>query len=145
MDFDKLKKQLEPEEGCKLFPYPDNGGTSIGWGHDLTAKGISQRIADLLFDEDVQDAVAELYKALPWVQMLDDVRQRTLADLSYNLGIAGLLEFHHMLASAQSHDWDVAANQLLDSKAAREEDPERYAALAERLRTGVDPTPVAPK
>lgn len=54
----KLKKDLIRDEGFRSHPYEDTvGKLTIGYGHNLTDKGISKRIANAMFQEAVSESI----------------------------------------------------------------------------------------
>ena len=75
--------------------------------------------------------------ALPWVETLDEVRQRVLVDMAFNLGIPSLLTFKRTLASVEAGNYTVAAAQMLESKWARQVGT-RAIRLSEMMATGQD-------
>ena len=128
--------QVKADEGLRLFPYEDTTGhLTIGYGHNLTAKGLRSTFCEQLLVADLQDAVAELETALSWVDQLDMVRQGVLLQLAFNLGIKGLLGFHQMLTHLQAGEWDAAAAALIDSTAGHQE-PARIQRWANQLAAG---------
>jgi lysozyme len=46
---------------------------------------------------------------------LDDARQDVLADMAFNLGVGGLMDFRRMLAAARAGAYDLAAAEMLAS------------------------------
>ena len=116
-----LKDQLLRDEELRLKPYTDSvGKLTIGVGRNLTDKGISFQEAQLLLTNDISAATADLQAALPWTAMLDNVRKGALLNMTFNLGIGGLLEFHDFLARMQRGDFPGAAGAMLDSLWARQ-------------------------
>jgi len=88
MDLDKLQKQLTLEEGSKNKAYKDSKGIwTIGIGHNLEARPISDLAVKVIFEEDVDFVVKLLNKYLTWWTTLDTVRQNALIDLGFNLGV----------------------------------------------------------
>ena len=116
-----LKDQLLRDEELRLKPYTDSvGKLTIGVGRNLTDKGISLQEAQLMRDNDIADATADLQTALPWTATLDDVRLGAMRNMTFNLGIGGLLEFHDFLGKMQRGDFPGAAGAMLDSLWARQ-------------------------
>ncbi len=137
MNLDRLKADLVREEGLRLKPYTDTvGKLTIGVGRNLTDKGISREEAMAMLDADVAEVVTAL-SALPWFGGLNDVRQRVMVDMGFNLGIFGLLAFHRTLASIARGDYVIAAKEMLDSQWAHQVG-DRATRLAQMMRTGVD-------
>jgi lysozyme len=116
-DLSPLMMQLRRDEGLKLFPYTDTtGNLTIGVGRNLTGVGISAEEAEYLLGNDIYRAVGSLSKVLPWADRLDDARHGALVNMTFNLGIGGLLQFENFLASMRAGDWKTAAADMLDSK-----------------------------
>lgn len=131
-----LRDQLKQEEGLRLSPYRDSEGyLTIGYGHCLDKKPISQRAAEVIFDDDVADAEASVGARLSWARHLDPPRWAVLVGMAYQMGIGGLLDFTKALAAIERSEWDEAAREMLDSRWARQT-PERARRLAEQVRTG---------
>ena len=116
-----LKDQLLRDEELRLKPYTDSvGKLTIGVGRNLSDKGISFQEAQMLLVNDIGAALSELQSALPWTATLDDVRKGAMLNMTFNLGIGGLLEFHDFLARMQRGDFPGAAGAMLDSLWARQ-------------------------
>lgn len=138
MNLTQLQKQLVLHEGCRLKPYRCTGGKlTIGIGRNLDDAGISRDEAMLLLRNDMARAIGAVRTELPWVDKLDDVRQRVLVDMAFNLGIDGLLAFKNTLAAVASGDYDRAATEMLNSRWAGQVG-ERARRLARMMRTGKD-------
>lgn len=138
MDLTKLTNQLIKHEGLETKLYQDTEGFwTIGVGHNLSAKGISELRAKDILRDDILDVINFLNLKLSWWQGLDDVRQRALADLTFNL-MGKVLDFKKMLAAIQAKDWPLASDELLNSTFAHQTG-QRAKDLAYMLRTGQDP------
>lgn len=133
---DELKAQLRRDEDERAKPYQDTRGKlTIGVGHNLTDKPISQRAIDMILDDDVNDVTASLDAVLPWWRSLDEARQGVLANMAFNLGVAGLLQFRNTLALVKAGDYAAAAQEMLNSEWAKEVGP-RALRLAQQMRSG---------
>src|SRR5271170_6538099 len=102
-----LLADLRRDEGCRLTAYTDTVGVlTIGYGHtgDDVTPGMTwtQAEAAETLAQDVADTEAQLDGALPWWRTLNDVRQDCLAEMAFNLGVAGLMGFHNTLAFAKA-------------------------------------------
>jgi len=132
-----LVEQLFRDEGVRLKPYRDSvGKLTIGIGRNLDDKGISATEAEMLLSDDIAEVQAKLQAALPWVYQLDDARRGVLENMAFNMGVEGLLQFHHMLGYVQTGKYDQASFEMLQSKWATEVGP-RATRLAQQMRTGV--------
>lgn len=116
-DLDTLRHQLRRDEDLRLFPYPDVGGKiTIGFGRNLTDRGITLSEADVLFDHDLGTAILELAAAYPWTTGLDSARQTVLVNMLFNLGLTRFRGFTKMLAAAEAGDYERAALEMMDSR-----------------------------
>lgn len=144
-----------PMHGGRHMPYFDccgvffrnckcakQGKLTIGYGHNLEAKGFTAAQASQISKDDVREAVADLVVQLPWVESLDPVRQSVLVMMTFQMGIGssrtgkGLLGFRRALDATQQGDYETAAVLFLQSKWAEQDSPKRALRLMEMFRTG---------
>ena len=131
-----LITQLIDHEGLKLFPYHCTADKlTIGVGRNLEDRGISNDEAAYLLKNDIEIVERELLEAQPLVSMLDAVRQRVLVDMGFNLGTPTLMKFSNMWDAIEDEDWEEAADQMLDSRWAKQVG-RRAHRLADAMRTG---------
>jgi lysozyme len=128
--------ELERDEGLRLKPYTDSVGClTIGIGRNLRDRGITKEEAYHLLQNDLDEVEAQLSGALPWWKTLDEVRQRVLANMAFNLGIAKLLGFTLTLSRIERKQFGPAAESMLQSVWALQVGV-RAKRLAEMMRTG---------
>ncbi|WP_250467616.1 glycoside hydrolase family protein [Caballeronia sp. GAFFF2] len=148
----QLVDELRRDEGVKYTRYLDSKGIpTTGVGHNLNAKPLpagwtyplSDSQVDQLLEDDLDDVYVDLDRNLSWWRALDDVRQRVIANMCFNMGIGRLLGFTKMLAAARTANYSTAAAEMLDSKWAREDvgigtaaKPGRALRLANMMRDG---------
>lgn len=136
MDIAKLKAQLKQDEGDKLKPYPDTRGKlTIGVGRNLTDVGISAVESDFLLTNDIQRVMFVLNQDLPWWAGLTDNRQLVLANMCFNVGLHGLLQFKKFLAACNFGDYNTAALEMESSEWAQQVG-DRAHRLAKLMREG---------
>lgn len=131
----ELMQQLKGDEGYNPKPYKDTRGILTG-GYGTNLEEIDQEDWEYLLRSRATRGIQQLLEALPWVSWLDDVRQGVLANMAYNLGVSGLLEFRQMLAAMQANNWNEAAAQMESSEWAKQV-PARAQRLILQMRTGV--------
>lgn len=140
-DNEKLTQQLINEEGKVAHAYPDGlGYWTIGVGHLIDPRkggSITEDTIMYILNLDILEKCNDLDKNISWWRNENEVRQRVMIDLCFNLGINGLLQFRNTLGHWQNGEYDLAAQGLLDSKAATQTG-KRYQKLAQMLRTGED-------
>lgn len=88
---------------------------------------IAQRIASLS---------AHLAQVLSFWPSLSDPRQDVLVNMSYELGVNGLLAFHQTLGYVAADEYVLAAEAMLQSDWAKQV-PQRAQRLAQQMKTGV--------
>lgn len=136
---DKLTELLRKEEGEVLSAYQDHlGYWTIGVGRLIDKRkggGITAEESAYLLSNDIDKKMAEVYKALPWVEQLDDARKAILISMAFQMGLTGLQGFKNTLAMVQAGKYKEAADGLLNSKWAQQT-PNRAKRHAEQMRTG---------
>ena len=132
----RLTEMLIRHEGVRYKPYRCTAGKlTIGVGRNLEDVGISEDEAIFLLKNDIARVGRELEGALSFWSNLSLDRQLVLLDMCFNLGLAGLLGFKRMLAAVESVNYEKAADEMLDSKWARQVGS-RSTELAEMMRGG---------
>lgn len=121
----------------RFLPYLDSVGKwTYGYGH-LAEKGIPADIAMMLFNADIADALDDVRHNCSCYDQLSRPRQLVMVSLAFNLGRAGLAKFVRFLGALHLGHWDEAADELLNSKAAKQDAPARYKQLAKMMRENV--------
>lgn len=143
-----LRELLSLHEGRIRTPYRDSlGYWTAGVGHLIdrrrggsmpkswTGFPLTEEEIDDVLDDDITEKSIDLFRALPWVMGLDEVRKAVLTDMAFNLGIAGLLQFKNTLAAVKEKRWQDAAQGMLASRWA-DQVGVRSLRLADMMRTG---------
>lgn len=131
-----LIDQLKRDEGIRFKPYRDSvGKLTIGVGRNLDDVGINELEAEWLLSHDIDRATTTLTEHIPWAKDLDEVRRAVLVNMTFNMGIAGLLQFKNTLADIQAGKYDDAADKMLESKWAEQVGPRAHR-LAIQMKTG---------
>lgn len=134
-----LLDDLRRDEGLRLKPYTDTAGKlTIGYGHNLTDRGITRAQAEALLRDDVLDHLHNLETILPWALELDPVRQRLLGNLAFNMGLPTLLGFRIFLHFAARGEHKAAALALQQSRWFTQVG-DRGERIVKAWRDGVDP------
>lgn len=135
MDRSLMLSELTRDERCELKPYQDSRGVmTIGIGRNLQ-KGLVMEEVLHLFKNDLDEVEGELDHAYPWWQRLDEVRQRVLANMCFNMGITRLAGFTQTLHYIQTGQYDAAAKEMLNSAWAKQVGP-RAIRLSDMMKTG---------
>lgn len=137
----ELTRQLRGDEGVKAQAYQDHlGFWTIGVGRLIDARkagsGLRPEEITFLLNNDIDDRIRELGRRLPFFLDLDPARQGVLLNMSFQMGVEGLLGFKNTLKLVEQGRYDDAADGMLLSKWASQT-PERAHRLAVQMRTGL--------
>lgn len=133
-----LLDQILLHEGKRSKPYKDTvGKLTIGVGRNLDDVGLSDDEIEYLLINDLKRVEVGLDRSLSWWRDLDEVRQRVLIDMCFNMGLGGLLGFKNTLAKIKAHDWAAASRGMLQSKWAKQVGA-RALRLSNMMLTGKD-------
>jgi lysozyme len=138
---DVLVKQLVKHEGVMLNIYQDSLGIdTIGIGRNVKDRGfskfelrmigktveeiylagITEEDAYFLLKVDIDIVARELFNVKPVTGDVDSIRQLVLMDMAFNMGVPRLCKFINMWAALEQHDYNKAADEMLDSKWAKQ-------------------------
>lgn len=147
----QLVLELRRDEGVRYSPYNDSRGfMTIGVGHNMQASPLpdgwtfplDDGEVDALLESDLMSVYSDLDNALPWWEDLNDVRQRVICNLCFNLGLPKLLGFTNTLTAMRQGRYADAANGMLNSAWASQvgigtpANPGRALRLANMMRNG---------
>ena len=136
IDQDRLSSTIKRHEGLRLEMYKDSVGKhTIGYGHNLDDLGITQEQADKLFSDDITKVIYELLGIPEFRAIKNKARREVLINMSFNLGLPKLLGFRKMWAAVMAEAWEAAADEMLDSRWARQVG-HRAVELSEIMRAG---------
>ncbi len=144
MNIDKLREQLKIDEGCVYEIYNDHlGYPTFGIGHlviesdpengQAVGTSVSEdRVAEA-FDEDIKSVLRDCNILYPDFDDLPEEAQQIIANMMFNLGRPRLSKFAGMKRGVDARDWDVAADEMVDSRWYRQVG-ERAERLVNRMR-----------
>jgi len=132
----ELVQQLKRHEGLRLKPYLCTANkTSIGVGRNLDDIGISEKEAEMLLLNDIEEAKRQLAAHFPWTADLDEVRLAALINFTFNVGIGTVSKFVNAMALLKDGNFDMASEEFLQSRWANQVG-QRAIDVTEQIRTG---------
>jgi lysozyme len=144
MNIEQLREQLEVDEGCVYEIYNDHlGYATFGIGHLVTESDpeqgqslgtavSSERVAEA-FESDIQSVLRDCNILYSDFDDLPEEAQQVIANMMFNLGRPRLSKFAGMKRGVDARDWNVAADEMVDSNWYRQV-TNRADRLVERVR-----------
>ena len=144
MNIDKLRKELEADEGRVDKIYLDHFGfETFGIGHlvietdpedglPVDTAITSLRVVEA-FEDDVETVVEDCTILYPDFNDLPEEAQRIIANMMFNMGRTRLNKFRGMKRGVDARDWNAAADEMVDSNWYNQV-TNRASRLVERMR-----------
>ena len=144
MNVDKLREELEIDEGVRYHVYLDHlGYPTFGIGH-LVIEGdpeypgeegepVSPDRVKEAFESDLETVLSDCNILYPDFDDLPEDVQHIIANMMFNMGRPRLSKFVGMKRGVDKRDWDAAADEMVDSNWYRQV-TNRAARLVDRMR-----------
>ena len=127
MNIDKLRKELERDEGVKYEVYLDHlGHPTFGIGHLITdddpecGAAIGIKVSDdrvkEAFSSDIETVLSDCERLYEDFGDLPEVAQLIIANMMFNMGYTRLSKFRGMKRGVDARDWTAAAAEMVDSR-----------------------------
>ena len=144
MDVDKLRKQLELDEGVKYEIYNDHlGYATFGVGHLVLESdpeygselgtSISESRVIEAFEQDCENVLRDCNILYENFEDLPEEVKQIVANMMFNMGRPRLSKFKGMKRGVDARDWNAAADEMVDSAWYRQV-TNRAERLVERMR-----------
>ena len=131
-----LGQRIEREEGRTKFPYTDTQGKlTIGVGWNLTDNGLPDSIIDQLKGIALANAEAAA-EGVAGYFAADPVRQSVVIAMCFQMGLGSVLRFHNFCQHFAAGQYELAADDMLDSDWARHDSPARAHRESDIMRSG---------
>ena len=128
----KIIEEIKKDEGFRGMPYEDTLGIpTIGYGTKLP---LEVEEAEMLLKHRLNKKKNEIATKEPFFLKLPLQAQEVILNMSYQLGVNGVLKFKKMWAALKEGDYKKASDEMLDSKWAKQT-PNRAKRLAEIIRS----------
>ena len=144
MDLEKLREQLEIDEGVKYEVYNDHlGYATFGVGHlvlesdpeygDPIGAPVSESRVIEAFEQDCENVLRDCHILYEDFDSLPEEAQQVIANMMFNMGRPRLSKFKGMKRGVDSRNWNAAADEMVDSAWYRQV-TNRADRLVERIR-----------
>ena len=127
MNMEKLREELEKDEGVKYEVYLDHlGYPTFGIGHLITdddpecgasvgTKVDSDRVKEA-FETDVEGVLSDCERLYVQFEHLPEEVQLIVANMMFNMGYSRLSRFKGMHRGVDARNWEAAADEMVDSQ-----------------------------
>ena len=133
---DIVRAQLRIDEGLRLKPYLDTANKwTVGYGRNLSDKGLTLEEAELLLENDITEAEATAKVLFQSFDSLSENRRAVLCNLAFNLGSQRLAGFKRLREAVAAGNWERAAAEMQDSRWF-EQTKQRAVRLIKQMRDG---------
>ena len=126
MDLEKLREQLEIDEGVKYEIYNDHlGYATFGIGHlvlesdpehgwEVGSSVDTVRVHEA-FEQDCENVLRDCNILYEDFDDLPEESQQVIANMMFNMGRPRLTKFRGMKRGVDSRNWNDAADEMVDS------------------------------
>lgn len=144
MNLEKLREEIEADEGCKYEIYLDHLGLpTFGIGHLVTENDpehgqpvgtevSEERVAEV-FEYDIEVTLDECERLYSGFSELPEEVQHILANMMFNMGRPRLSGFKKFNAAIEAGEWQEASEEMIDSRWYRQV-TNRAERLVQRMR-----------
>ena len=149
----QLYEEVSQDEGRVLHPYYcSEGFATVGIGHKILPdepenllpvhgvrdpvpadEGITEERCFELFQADIQDAIDGCESLYSNWEELPQEMQHVLANMVFQMGKTGVSNFRNMNDAIAEQDFEKVAHEMVDSRWAQQQTPERAKRLQARV------------
>lgn len=132
-------KWIQGHEGYRGVVYFDSlEKPTCGWGHYLAVGSkVPLAASEAFFKQDFKQAKDDLKALIETYSLpnLGPVRKAVLLGMLFQMGLGRVKKFKKMIVALMDKNWDKAADEMLDSRWAKQT-PKRAEEAAQMMRTG---------
>jgi len=132
-----FKQTLMQDEGFRSKVYLDHlGFPTIGYGTRISELELTKIMAEYFLDRELVEKEARLVR-IPEYGFLNDARKDVIRSMAYQMGVQGTKNFKNMWKAIAVLDWDMAAEEMKDSRWWRDPKTQTRAdRMSRRMRHG---------
>ena len=130
-----LLKRIKHHEGYRKSVYQcTEGYDTIGYGFAIKDLELDEDVAEEILIRKVEKLIKRVRKRFDWLDSVPHAVQGVLVEMSYQMGLSGVCKFKKALHAMQMLQWKLAADELLDSRWAKQT-PNRAKELSDIIRS----------
>ena len=130
-----LLNRIKHHEGFRKSVYQcTEGFDTIGYGFAIKDLELDEDIAEEILMRKVEKLIKRVRSKFDWLDSVPHEVQGVLVEMSYQMGLSGVSKFKKALHAMQMFQWKLAADELLDSRWAKQT-PNRAKELSDIIRS----------
>tara|TARA_Y100000310_G_scaffold66553_1_gene61879 strand:+ start:30 stop:476 length:447 start_codon:yes stop_codon:yes gene_type:complete len=131
-----LVEDIKKEEGYRSSVYLDTlQKPTIGYGFLIDTLELQEDICQLILMRKLEKLIKSIKFNFKWFDDMPDKVQDVIINMCYQLGVSGVSKFKKTIQFMKNKQWDRASVEMLDSKWAREQTPQRAKRLSEIVKS----------
>jgi len=131
-----LVEDIKKEEGYRSSVYLDTlDKPTIGYGFLIDTLELQEDICELILMRKLEKLIKNIKFNFKWFDDMPDKVQDVIISMCYQLGVSGVSKFKKTVQLIKNKQWDRASVEMLDSKWAREQTPQRAKRLSEIVKS----------
>ena len=138
-DLNNLKEMIAKHEGYEPRVYKcSNGFDTIGYGFAIKDLFMDEEIAGLILDKKIRGLLARIEGDDDWDSWFFDKPepvQDVLVNMIFQIGFSGVKKFKKTIQYIKDDKLLLASEEMLDSKWARSDSPNRAKELSDILKS----------
>ena len=138
-NLNNLKKQIAKHEGYEPEVYKcPNGYDTIGYGFAIKDLYMDNEVADLILDKKIRGILVSIESNDDWNEWFwnkpKNVKE-VLINMIFQIGFSGVRKFKKTIQYIKDDNFLMASEEMLDSKWAKSDSPNRAKELSEIVKS----------
>ena len=130
----ELLSSIRKHEGFRSKVYKDTlDFDTIGYGFAVKDLVLDEDIANIILQRKLEALIRSIEFKFSWYADLPNAVKDVVIEMCYQLGVKGFSKFRKTIKHLENEEWELAADEMLDSKWAVQT-PNRAKALSDRVR-----------
>ena len=129
-----LLDSIKQHEGFRSKVYQcSNGFDTIGFGAAIKDLEIDEDIAEQILVSQIHKLEKRIVETFSWYDTCPDTIKDVVLEMCFQIGVGGFSKFKKTIGYASNSDWINMSTEMLDSKWAKSDSPNRAKALSDRV------------
>ena len=129
-----LLDSIKQHEGFRSKVYQcSNGFDTIGYGAAIKDLEIDERIAEHILVNQIIKLEKRVVETFEWYDNCPDTIKDVIVEMCFQIGVGGFSKFKKTIRYAYESDWINMSTEMLDSKWAKRDSPNRAKTLSDRV------------